>query len=147
MRLERIPASAAARLDARVELIDQRGHRQRGTVAARLGDRHGEVLAHPVDGEAEVELVRRHRLAAIVHLPGLRRALADHVEDLLDVEPGAHGEVDALGESLHQAGDADLVDHLGQLPRAGAAHQRHRARVDGEHGFGAREGVAHRRPP
>ena len=39
-----------------VELVDQRGHRQARAVAARLVEADAEVLAHPVDGEAEVEL-------------------------------------------------------------------------------------------
>ena len=80
----------------RVELVDQRGDRQRGAVGARLGEADREVLAHPVDREAEVELVGDHRLAAVLHLPRLRRALADHVEHALDVEPGALREVDRL---------------------------------------------------
>jgi hypothetical protein len=32
------------------------------------------------------------------------------------VQPGALAEGERFGEALHQAGDADLVDHLGQLP-------------------------------
>ncbi len=31
--------------------------------------------------------------------------------------------VDGFGEALHQAGNADLVDHLGQLPCAAFSHQ------------------------
>ena len=54
------------------------------------------VLAHPVDGEAEIELVGDHRLAAVVHLPRLRRALADDVEHREDVEPGFLGESGCL---------------------------------------------------
>ena len=34
----RIPAAAALRLHARVELVDERGHRQRGAVGARFGE-------------------------------------------------------------------------------------------------------------
>ena len=57
-----------------------------------------------------------------------------HVDDLLDVEPGALGEVHALRQTLHDAGDADLVDHLRELPGAGRAQTlarlgvRHRSR-------------------
>ena len=58
-----------------------------------------------------------------VHLPGLRGAFRDHVEHQLCVEPGAHGQVQPLGQPLHQAGNADLVDHLGKLARAGRAEQ------------------------
>ena len=40
---------------------------------------------------------------------------------LLDVEAGLLGEMDALGQPLHQPGDADLVDHLGELAGARGA--------------------------
>ena len=33
-------------------------------------------------------------------------------------EARALGEVNAFGEALHETGDADLVDHLGELARA-----------------------------
>src|SRR5438132_582819 len=111
----RIPAAAAARLNARIELIDERAHRQCGAVDAGLGEADREILAHPVDRETEIELVGRHRLAAVVHLPRLRGALADDVEDALDVETCAGSEVEALGQRLDQARDADLIDHLGEL--------------------------------
>ena len=58
-----------------------------------------------------------HGLAAVLHLPGAGGALGDHVEHRLDVEPGLLAEMDALGESLDEPGDADLVDHLGELAR------------------------------
>src|SRR5256885_15113760 len=57
------------------------------------------------------------------HLPGLRGALRDHVDHLGDVEPGLHAEGEPLGEALDAAGDADLVDHLGQLAGARRAQQ------------------------
>ena len=41
--------------------------------------------------------------------------------------------------ALHDAGDANLVRHLGELPRAGGAHQIAGARVGGDHFFGRRE--------
>jgi hypothetical protein len=37
--------------------------------------------------------------------------------------------MDALGEPLHDAGNADLVDHLGKLAGAGRAHQADHARI------------------
>ena len=37
--------------------------------------------------------------------------------------------------ALHQAGDADLVDHLAQLAAAGRPHQTHHARVALDHGL------------
>ncbi len=60
-----------------------------------------------------------HRLVAVLHLPGAGRALGDDLDDLLDVEAGALAEMDAFGQPLDEAGDADLVDHLGQLAGAG----------------------------
>ena len=62
----------------------------------------------------------------------------------LDVEPRLLGEGDALGERLDQTGDADLVEHLGELAAARAAHQRHGAAVVGEQRRGTfeRRGVA-----
>ena len=38
------------------------------------------------------------------------------------VEPGLLGEMQPFRQRLHQPGDADLVDHLGQLPRPDLAH-------------------------
>ena len=64
-----------------------------------------------------------HGLAAVLHLPRAGGALGDHVEHRLDVEPGLLAEMDALGEPLHEPGDADLVDHLGELARIRRTHQ------------------------
>src|SRR5438552_8464590 len=89
----RVQAPAALRLHARVELVDERGHRQRGALRARFGEAQAEVLPHPVDSEAEVEFVGDHRLAAIFHLPRLGGALADDIEAALDVEAGFLREV------------------------------------------------------
>src|SRR6516162_6524688 len=50
----RIPAPAAHLLHFRVELVDQRADRQRGAVLARFAQANGEILAHPVDREAEI---------------------------------------------------------------------------------------------
>ena len=119
----RVPALAAHRLDVLVELVDERGDRQLGAVAVGLGEADAEILAHPVDGEAEIVLAGVHRLVAVLHLPGAGRALGDDVDHLLDVEPGLLAEMDAFGQSLDEAGDADLVDHLGELAGAGRAHQ------------------------
>src|SRR5215472_10203015 len=119
----RIPPLAAHFLDFRVELVDQRRDREVGAVAACLGETNSEVLAHPVHGEAEVELAGRHGLVTVFHLPGLRRSLGDGGDQLLDIEVGALGKMQRLGESLHEPGDADLVTHLGELAGAGGAHQ------------------------
>src|SRR3546814_20021608 len=86
--MTRCRSAAAAGLDLGVELIDQGGDRQPGAVLLRLVDADAEDLAHPVDGEAEIEFPVQHGLAAIFHLPGLGRALGDDVDPALAVEPG-----------------------------------------------------------
>src|SRR3546814_18094028 len=68
-----VPAVAAAGLHLAVELVDQGGDRQARAVLLGLGQADAEVLAHPVDGEAEVEPAFATAGAAVVHLPGLRR--------------------------------------------------------------------------
>ncbi|MEZ5627894.1 MAG: hypothetical protein R3E34_10265 [Rhodocyclaceae bacterium] len=68
------------------------------------------------------------------HLPALRRALADDLQHLLHVQPGLLAKGDGLGQALHQAGDGNLVDHLGQLPGAALAQP----------GEGAGKGHGHR---
>jgi rubredoxin len=79
--------------DFRVELVDQRRDRQAGAVAARFGETDAEVLAHPVDREAEIEFAGDHGLVAVLHLPGLRGALGDGGDQLFDIEAGFHGEM------------------------------------------------------
>src|SRR5215218_1752508 len=143
-----VPTLAAALFDLRVELIDEGGERQPAAEAVGLGEAEAEVLAHPLHGEAEVELAGGHRRRPVVHLPALGGALADDVEHLGRVEPGAQREVDGLGEALHHAGDADLVDHLGELAGAGGSHPLalHRVRVNDRVGpleVGLRVGAAH----
>ena len=116
----RVPATAALRAAPGVELVDERRHRQRRAVGARFRDADAQVLAHPVDGEAEIELVGDHRLAAVLHLPRLRRALADHVEHAQRrrARP-SRAKLMPSDERLHQPRDADLVDHLRELAAAG----------------------------
>src|SRR5262245_41915048 len=106
-----IPPTPAARLHLGVELVDERGRRQPRLVALGLGQTDAKVLAHPVDGEAEVELALDHGERAVVHLPGLGGALGDDLHQLGAVEPRSLGEVHALREALQQPGDADLVHH------------------------------------
>ena len=125
-----------------VELVDGGGHRQARAVALGLGKADGEVLAHPVHGETEVELVIDHGLAAIVHLPGPRRALGNDLQHERHVEARLEAHVQRLGQPLQQAGYRDLVHHLGELPVAGRAQQRHRAPVAGHRRAGALEGLA-----
>ena len=50
-----VPAAAAHGLDLGVELIDQAGDLELCAVGFGLLQDEAEVLAHPVDGEAEVE--------------------------------------------------------------------------------------------
>src|SRR5262252_10292747 len=111
----RIPAASSLGLHLRVKLVDQGGHRQRCTARPSLGKTERQVFAHPVYGEAEVELVREHRLAAIVHLPRLRGTFADHFERAQDIEPGLFRERDPFCQRLDQTCDADLVKHLREL--------------------------------
>ena len=122
-----------------IVVVDQRGDRQLGAVALRLAATNGEVFAHPVDGEAEVELARVHRLPAIVHLPGLRRPLGDRLHDEVEVEPGGLGKGDGFRQALKQTGNGDLVDHLGELPGARWANAVDGPGVAGDQRFGALE--------
>ena len=108
-------------------------------VPSRLIKANAQILAHPVDGKAEIEFSRRHGLVAVLHLPGLRRALGNGRDQLLDVEAGLLREMQSFGETLHDAGDADLVDHLGELAGARAAEEIAGARVGRDHLFGLGE--------
>src|SRR5688500_13898516 len=81
-----VPTLAAHADDIGIELIDERADGQLGAVVARLLQADAQVLAHPLDGEAEVELPFAHRLPAVLHLPRLRGTLRDRVDDRRDVE-------------------------------------------------------------
>src|SRR5438309_1594369 len=63
-----VPAAPAHLLDVGVELVDHRGERQGGALRTRLVQDKAEVLAHPVDREAEIELALDHGRPAVVHL-------------------------------------------------------------------------------
>ncbi|MPL79213.1 hypothetical protein SDC9_25088 [bioreactor metagenome] len=117
-----VPAGAAHGLHLLVELVDQRRDRQARPGLVGGGEADPQILAHPVDGKAEVEFARLHRLSAVRHLPAARRALADRLDHIRDRQPGLLGEMQRLGEPLHQPRDGDLVAHLGQLAGAGLAH-------------------------
>ena len=118
-----VPPAAAQLLDLGVELVDQRGHRKGSAVAAGFVEADAQILAHPVGGEAEVELALDHGLVTVLHLPGAGGTLRDHLHHGLHVEARLHAEVDGFGEALHEARDGDLVDHLGELARAREAEQ------------------------
>src|SRR3546814_10288449 len=83
----RIAPSVPHRLQIGIELIDQRRDRQHRAVGARFLEREAQVLAHPVDREAEVELALRHRAPAVDHLPARRGAARYRLEHLVGVEP------------------------------------------------------------
>ena len=56
------------------------------------------------------------------------------------VETGLLGEMDAFREALDEAGDADLVDHFGQLAVTGRPHQPDHAGKSLYDGFGLGKG-------
>jgi hypothetical protein len=142
MRLEVSQRRAAGLLHVGIELVDQRRHRHARAVALGLVEHQPQVLAHPVDREAVVELAGDHGLAAVFHLPALGRALADDAQHGFHVEPGALAEGNGFRQALHQARDGDLVDHLRELAGAALAQQRDRARERHGHRLDALE---HRR--
>ena len=108
----RIPALSAERLHLRVELIDQRRHRQSRSELARRRQRHVQILAHPLDGKAKLELPLRHGLGTVVHLPALCRSLGYDVDHQTDVETRLFGEMHAFRQALDDSRQAQLVDHL-----------------------------------
>src|SRR3546814_8727520 len=81
-----VPSPATGLLHIGVELVDEACDRQRRAVDARFVDREAEVLAHPVDREAEIELVLRHRAPAVEHLPARRGAARDRLAHLVRSE-------------------------------------------------------------
>ena len=135
-----IPAAAAAFLHALVELIDERGHRQR-VIAPRFGEAGRQILAHPIHREAEIELAVEHGLIAVLELPALRCALRDHLGGFACSRPACTAKF-SPSEVLNQPGNEDLIDHLGELAIADRAHMRHRAAVMRHHRLGAREAPA-----
>ena len=115
-----------------VKLVDQGGHRQACTVALGFIEHQPQVLAHPVHRKTKLKLARHHGFAPVVELPALRCAFANDVKHLVHVQPGLLAKGDGLRQTLHEAGNANLVHHLGQL--AGAALAR------AGDGFGKRHG-------
>ena len=115
----RIPARAAHRLNLGVELINQGRDGKGCAIAARFLQADREILAHPIHRETEVEFPRAHGFVAVVHLPGLRRALADDFDGGARIEPRALGEMKAFGQSLNEPGNADLINILVGWPAPG----------------------------
>src|SRR5210317_1600354 len=66
-----IPAIAAHLLNLGVVTIDEFCHFKLGAILLRFVERDAEILAHPVNSEAESEFVIHHRLPAVFHLPRL----------------------------------------------------------------------------
>src|ERR1019366_10175279 len=62
-----VPAPPAHGLQFGVELVDQGGALQPGAIGAGLVEHQAQVLAHPVDREAKIELARHYGLPAVVH--------------------------------------------------------------------------------
>ena len=120
----RIPAIAAHCLHVAVELVDEGGDRQLGAVAAGFG------RARCRDPCASSRPQSRSRyLPAFIVLWrfSICQEPAAPLEitsiDLFNIEAGALAEMQRFGESLDEAGDADLVDHLGELAGACRTHQ------------------------
>src|SRR5262245_26574356 len=82
-----VPPPAAHGLDLGIELIDERCGCHMRALAAGFIEADGEILAHPIDGETEIELAGEHGLVAVLHLPGACRSLRDDLDDRLHVEP------------------------------------------------------------
>jgi monovalent cation:H+ antiporter-2, CPA2 family len=85
-----VPAPAALGLHVAVELVDQRRHRQRAPLR-RASSRH-----RPRSLRIQSTAKPKSNLSSTIVLPRLsicqlRRALADHLEHQLHVEPGAPG--------------------------------------------------------
>ena len=95
-----IPPIGAQGLNLGVELIDQGRQGQARAVRARLVQHQSQVLAHPVHGEAEVELALGRRLPAIVHLPALRGPLGHGLIGGVGVQSRDLSEVDRFGHML-----------------------------------------------
>src|ERR1019366_3871741 len=55
-----VPAPAAHGLYLGIELVDQGGALQRGAVGPGLVKHQAQILAHPVDSKAEIELASGH---------------------------------------------------------------------------------------
>src|SRR3546814_9054419 len=89
----------------------------------RISDWSSDVCSSdlPVDREAEVELALRHRAPAVDHLPARRGAARYRLEHLVGVEPRYLRKAQRFRHALDDAGDRDLVNHLGRMARAGAA--------------------------
>jgi hypothetical protein len=136
-----VETAGAALLQLGVEPLGCRGGRQFGADAGGLVEADAKVLAHPVDGEAEVELVAHHRVPAVLEVPRVRGTLRHSVEDAVHVETRLEAEGQGFGRALDRGRAQDLIDHLGELSATGGAEVRDRPGERIEHRLGAREHV------
>ena len=67
----------------------------------------------------------------------MRCALANHVQHLLHVQTGFHAKGHSFAQTLQQSGDANLVDHFGELACATLTHQGDRLGEGHGHGLHA----------
>jgi hypothetical protein len=110
-------------LQLRIKIVNESGDGQPAAVALRFVEAYCQVLAHEIDGKAEVEFPLQHGSAAIFHLPRLRRAFRYCVDNPLPVQARLFGKSQRLGESLYQTCNTDLIDHLGKLAGTDRPHQ------------------------
>jgi putative N6-adenine-specific DNA methylase len=115
----RVPAPAAHLLHILVELVDQRGHRQARAVRPRRRGRCRDPCASsPPRSHARNGRRSWSRSGSPSATPG-RAPRSPRPPRARRARPSRRNA--ALGQALHQPRDADLVDHLGQLPRAAVA--------------------------
>ena len=61
-------------------------------------------------------------MAAIDHLPGLRRTAGNGFKQGIGIKAGRRREIQPFRQTLYQPGNTDLVDHLCLLPLASRPH-------------------------
>ena len=88
-----VPAPTAHGLNFPVELIHQCSHRQSRFVFASFRQGDTQILAHPIDREAEIKFIIDHGVAPVGHLPRARRALGNHIDHPFAIKPGADCEI------------------------------------------------------
>src|SRR3546814_10293287 len=74
----------------------QLSDRKACAIRFRFFQRQAKILPHPFDSKAEIELAVRHGERAVVHLPALRSASRNDVDDGRHVQSGAFCEMHSL---------------------------------------------------
>ncbi len=69
-----------------VKLVHQRSYGQERAIAICFIKADAQILAHPVNGKAEIIFALVHGAGAVFHLPRPGRALGDNRDKLLDIE-------------------------------------------------------------